>query len=238
MPSILGVVGGLGPEGTVHYYRKLAQHFSGTLPVEARPGLIIDHVWMDGFVPLLRAEAEVEIRQLLAASLMRLHRAGAEVALVASVTPHLFLGPVRETSPVEVVDLVEATHGELIAAGYRCVGLLGTRLTLTRPFFKSGLEQAGIRVVVPDEGGVAYLDALIFGPLGSGKKTPEMRQGVSELVRKMTAEDRLDALVVACTDLMDLIEPVTELVDPIDCHIRLAARTLACRQGEPGTSGH
>jgi aspartate racemase len=237
MPSILGVVGGLGPEGTAHYYRKLAQYFSGTLPVEARPGIVIDHVWMDAFVPLLRAEADVEIQRLLAASLMRLHQAGAELALVASVTPHLFLGPLRETSPVAVVDLVEATQGELLAAGYRSVGLLGTRLTLTRPFFKSGLERAGIRVVVPDERGVAYLDALIFGPLASGKKTPQMRQGVSELIRNMAAEAKLEVLVVACTDLMDLIESTTELVDPIDCHIRLAARKLAARQATAGSGG-
>lgn len=237
MPSILGVVGGLGSEGTVHYYRKLAQHFSGTLPVEARPGIVIDHVWMEGFVPLLRAEADVEIQRFLAASLMRLQKAGAELALVASVTPHLFLGPLLKTSPVELVDLVEATQGELLAAGYRSVGLLGTRLTLTRPFFKSGLERAGVRVVVPDERGVAFLDALIFGPLASGKKTPEMRQGVGELIRKMTAEDEVDALVVACTDLMDLIESTSVLVDPIDCHIRLAARKLAARQAKAPPRG-
>jgi aspartate racemase len=145
---------------------------------------------------------------------------------VASVTPHLFLGPVRAASPLPVLDLVEATVAELVAAGHRTVGLLGTRLTLTRAFFLSGLERAGIRVVVPDEAGIAFLDALIFGPLASGQKSPDMRQAVSELTRKMAARDTLDALVVACTDLMDLVEPTAVLVDPIDCHIRLAARTL------------
>jgi aspartate racemase len=229
MPSILGVVGGLGPEGTVHYYRKLVHHFSRTLPVEARPGILIDQVWMDAFVPLLRAEAEAEIQTLFAASLRRLHQAGAEVALVASVTPHLFLGPVRKASPVEVVDIVQATEMELVASGYRCVGLLGTRLTLTHPFFKGGLEAAGIRVVVPDESGVAFLDALIFGPLAAGQKTPEMRRGMRELIQRLEAQAKLDALVVACTDLMDLLEPRTQLVDPIDSHIRLAARMLAGR---------
>jgi aspartate racemase len=227
MPSILGVVGGLGPEGTVHYYRKLVRHFSETLPLEERPGLLVDQVWMEGFVALLRSEAELEIQRLFAASLRRLHLAGAELALVASVTPHLFLGPVREASKVEVVDIVQATQEELIASSYRCVGLLGTRLTLTRPFFKSGLERAGLRVVVPDERGIAFLDALIFGPLAAGQKTLEMRRGVGELIESLQAQAQLDALVVACTDLMDLVEPTTPLVDPIDCHIRLAARMLA-----------
>jgi aspartate racemase len=227
--ATIGIVGGLGPEGTVHYYRKLARHF-GNRAQEDRPGIFIDHLWIDRFAALLRAEAEDEIRTLLAASLQRLHKAGAELALVASVTPHMFLATVRKESPIEVVDIVEATQQELVAAGYRTVGLLGTRQTLTRPFFKSGLERAGIRVVVPDERGVAYLDDLIFGPLASGTKTSEMRDGLAELIGAMTAGEPIEALVVACTDLMDLIEPTTALVDPIDCHIRLLAQTLAQRQ--------
>jgi aspartate racemase len=57
-----------------------------------------------------------------------------------------------------------------------------------------------------------------------------MRHELAELIRGMTAGEKLEALVVACTDLMDLIDPKYLLVDPIDCHIRLAARTLARRQ--------
>ena len=230
MASIIGIVGGRGPEGTVHYYRKLAQHFAATLPEEERPGILIDHLWIDRFARLLRAEADDEIRLLLSASLLRLHNAGADLALVASVTPHMFLAALRKESPVEIVDLVEETQQEVIAAGHRTIGLLGTRLTLTRPFFRSGFERAGIRVVVPDEDGMKHLDGLIFGPLASGTKTPQMRHELAELIRGMTAGEKLEALVVACTDLMDLIDPKYLLVDPIDCHIRLAARTLARRQ--------
>jgi aspartate racemase len=231
MSSTIGIIGGLGPEGTVHYYRKIAKHFAATLAVEDRPGVVIDHLWMERFVGLFRAEAESQIQDFLSASLMRLHRAGADLAMVAAVTPHMFLAEVRKESPIEIIDLVEATQQELISAGHRTIGLLGTRQTLTRPFFKGGLEQVGIRVVVPDEHGVTYLDDLIFGPLASGTKTPEMRRGVTALIRNMTLEEPIDALVVACTDLMDLVEPTTVLVDPIDCHIRLAARAIEKRHG-------
>jgi aspartate racemase len=201
-----------------------------TLPLEDRPGVLIDHLWMERLVGLLRAEAEEEIQDLLLASLRRLDRAGADLAMVAAVTPHMFLAPVRKQSPIEVLDLVEATEQELLSAGQRSIGLLGTRLTLTRPFFKGRLEQAGLRVVVPDEQGVSYLDHLIFGPLASGA-TSDMRHEVTALVRRMTLAEPIDALVIACTDLMDLIEPTMVLLDPIDCHIRLAARTLAQRHG-------
>lgn len=221
MAFTIGVVGGLGPEGTVHYYRKLA-HALASVPADERPGIVVDHVWIDRFAALLRAGAEDEITALLGASLERLRRAGADAALVAAVTPHKFLARLRQRSSVPVVDLVEATRDEIVSSGRRTVGLLGTRATLTEPFFRGGLERAGIEVVVPDERGIAYLDELIFGPLGSGPATPAMATEVTAIVDQLRARASLDALVVACTDLMDLVSTAIPIVDPIDCHVRAA----------------
>ncbi len=222
MRSTIGVVGGLGPEGTVHYYRKLAARI-GSIPFdEGRPGMVIDHVWIDRFASLLRGGAEAEILALLGDSIRRLQRAGADLALVAAVTPHKFLDSLRRSAPIPLVDLVEATQSEIARARYVRVGLLGTRATLTEPFFKRGLERAGIAVTVPAVDDIGYLDDLIFGALASGPATAEMRRNVGEIVRRMSATTRLDAVVVACTDLMDLMDTALPLVDPVECHVQLA----------------
>jgi aspartate racemase len=222
----IGIVGGLGPEGTVHYYRKLTQQLS-SIPLEVgRPGVVVDHVWMERFAALLRAGARDEIVSLLSASVGRLHDAGADLALIAAVTPHKFLAGIREASPIPLIDIVEATRDEIVSSGHRTVGLLGTRATLTEAFFRGGLEDAGIGVVVPDAKAVAYLDDLIFGPLASGSKTDAMTAEVRAIVAEMTARAELDALVVACTDLMELVTPTIPLVDPIDCHVRRAIATV------------
>lgn len=222
MPGTIGIVGGLGPEGTVHYYRKLTRQLS-SIPLEVgRPGVVVDHVWMERFAALLRAGARDDIVSLLSESVGRLHGAGADLAMIAAVTPHKFLAGIREASPIPLVDIVEATRDEIVSAGHRTVGLLGTRATLTEAFFRGGLEAAGIGVVVPDAKGIAYLDDLIFGPLASGSKTEAMTAEVREIVSEMASRARLDALVVACTDLMDLVTPAIPVVDPIDCHVRLA----------------
>jgi aspartate racemase len=226
MRATIGIVGGLGPEGTVHYYRKLARYFAA-VPGESRPGFLIEHVWMDSFESVLRAGDEGAVCALLLASLRRLHEGGADIALLAAVTPHLFLPALKKASPVPLVDVVQATEEALVSAGHGTIGLLGTRLTLTRPFFKRRLEAAGIRVVIPDEDGVATLDALIFGPLAAGERTQAMKDGLKAIVGRMQEVASLDAVVVACTDLMDVVDAGTVLVDPIDCHIGLAARTLA-----------
>ena len=227
MAGTIGIVGGLGPEGTVHYYRKLARQV-GMIPLdEGRPGIVVDHVWIDRFAALLRAGADREVTSQLADSVQRLHRAGAEVGLIAAVTPHKFFAAVQACSPIPLVDLVDATEREVTAAGYPVVGLLGSRLTLTDSFFRGRLERGGVRVAVPAEDGISCLNDLIFGPLASGTKTDAMKRDLREIVRKMAAAARLDALIVGCTDLMDLLDPSVPLIDPIDCHIRLAMALAA-----------
>jgi aspartate racemase len=219
MSFTIGIVGGLGPEGTMHYYKKLIKSFAGGTD---RPGIIIDHVWMDRFVTLIRTGTEREIAELFLEALSRLQCAGCDIALVAAVTPHKFLSKMRAKFPLPVIDIVDATRQTLSAAGYKKVGLLGTRLTLTDGFFLEPLEIAGMRVEIPDEAGIEYLDKLIFGDLATGWKTEEMRREIAAIVGRMTQRTEMDCLVVACTDLFDLLDTDVPLIDPIDCHIRIA----------------
>ncbi|MBC7953094.1 MAG: amino acid racemase [Rhodospirillaceae bacterium] len=224
--ATIGIVGGLGPEGTIHYYRKLTAHLSGQWPhAERRPGVVIDHVWMDCFAAQLRAGADSQIIALLSDSLDRLAMAGADVALIAAVTPHKFLTALNNRSSLPVVDMAEATRKGILAAGHTKVGLIGTKMTLTENFFKDVLEKSGIHVAVPPQDDISFLNDLIFGELATGVKTPATRARIAQIVTALM--QHADALVVACTDLMDLIDPSVAVIDPIECHIHHAAAMLA-----------
>jgi aspartate racemase len=226
MSFTIGVVGGLGPEGTVHYYQKLTKRLRAIPHDEGRPGIVVDHVWMDRFAPLLLSGLDAASVSLLGESLERLHRAGADVALIAAVTPHKYLSSLRGATSVPVIDLVEATISELRRTRSARVGLLGTRATLTERFFKGGLERADIAVAIPGAREMKYLDDLIFGPLARGARPADASRRLSEIVRSMMASVTLDALVVASPDLIDLVEPTLPVVDPVECHVALAVRSV------------
>jgi len=221
MSITIGIIGGLGPEGTVHYYRKLIKYFGGWVK---RPGIIIDQIWMDRFASLMRDGAEREIEELFLAALHRVQRAGANFAIIAAITPHKFLANIQGKVPLPVIDIVEATRQTICAAGYRRIGLLGTRLTLTDRFFREPMEASGISIQIPDESGIAYLDKLIFGNLASGIKTEDMRSEIAAIIEKMCQQAAIDCLVVACTDLFDLLDTDIPLVDPIDSHINMVGQ--------------
>jgi aspartate racemase len=226
MSLTIGVVGGLGPEGTVHYYEKLTKRLRAIPHDEGRPGIVVDHVWMDRFAPLILSGLDAASVSLLGESLERLHRAGADVALIAAVAPHKFLSSLRRATSVPVIDLVEATISELRRTRCSRVGLLGTRATITERFFKGGLERAGITVVIPGVRDITYLDELIFGPLALGKRPPAASSRVDEIVRGMMAGQKIDAIVVASPDLIRLVEPVLPLVDPVECHVAFAVNSV------------
>lgn len=226
MSLTIGVVGGLGPEGTVHYYQKLMDRLRAIPHDEGRPGILVDHVWMDRYAPLLLSGLDEASVSLLGESLERLHRAGADVALIAAVAPHKHLSSLRRATAVPVIDLVEATISELRRTRRSRIGLLGARATLTERFFRGGLERAGIAVTIPAADEIAYLDDLIYGPLALGSTPPETPRRVHDIVRNMMAGARLDALVVACPDLVGVVEPVVPVVDPVECHVAFAVNSV------------
>jgi aspartate racemase len=226
MSLTIGVVGGLGPEGTVHYYEKLTRRLRAIPHDEGRPGIVVDHVWMDRFAPLLLSGLDAASVTLLGESLDRLHRAGADVALIAAVSPHKFLSALRRATCVPVIDLVEATITELRRRRCARVGLLGTRATLTERFFRGGLERAGIAVAVPAGRDMTYLDDLIFGPLARGARPSGASQRLDEIVRGLVTGADVDAVVVASPGLIELVAPVLPLVDPVECHVALAVNSV------------
>jgi aspartate racemase len=53
-----------------------------------------------------------------------------------------------------------------------------------------------------------------------------MRREIAAIVERMASGSRLEAVVVGCTDLMDVLETSLPLVDPIDSHVRAAVAAV------------
>ncbi|MBA3607431.1 MAG: aspartate/glutamate racemase family protein [Chthoniobacterales bacterium] len=96
----LGIVGGIGPESTIEYYRFILEGYRARVPdpppheaaarqVESAPHLIIDSLDVNHSIALLDANDLAGLTNYISESVERLARAGAEIALIAANTPHL-----------------------------------------------------------------------------------------------------------------------------------------------------
>jgi aspartate racemase len=205
----IGLVGGIGPESTIDYYRAMVAAHRARHPDGSYPAIVISSIDANAFVgPLMAARLEV-VTDVLLAELERLARAGAGLAAFAANSPHIVFAEVQRRSPLPLVSIVEATRDEAIRLGLKRLGLFGTRLTMTAHFYQDVFGQADLAIVVPSEAEQAYIHDKYMSELLKGTLLPETRERLLAIVAQMKARDGIDAVILGGTELPLILRDTT-----------------------------
>ena len=116
--KILGIVGGIGPESTIEYYRFILEGYRARITDGSAPHLIIDSIDVNRGIAMLDANDLAGLTNYISASVDRLTRAGADIALIAANTPHLVFGEVERRAGIPMISIVQAAcdHARGVAA--------------------------------------------------------------------------------------------------------------------------
>lgn len=208
--AIVGIVGGLGPESTIDYYRRILEAWWREDPSSA-PSIVIDSLDVQRALYLVEHDRPALVEYLLA-SVRRLAAAGADFVAISANTPHIVFDEIAERSPVPLLSIVEACADEARRQGLRRLALLGTRFTMEAPFYPTVLRRREIDVVAPHEADRAWIHERYVGELLKGEFREETKQAVVELVRRMRGEAQIDGVILAGTEL-PLLLPGPSIAD-------------------------
>src|SRR6185436_4868861 len=139
----LGLIGGLGPGATIHYYRELiaAHQAQGRIP-----RLLIAHADVNRALALAGARDFTGLARYLAGLIESMAAGGAELTAMVAVTPHICAEQLVALSPLPLVDMVAEVANAVHARNLKRIALLGTRFTIeTRMFGRLG----DVEVVMP-----------------------------------------------------------------------------------------
>ena len=197
--ATIGLVGGLGPESTIDYYRRIIDGWkqkgqTGT------PSIVIDSLDAQRVLRLSRDDRGGLI-DYLSASLGRLAGAGVDFAALTANTPHLVFDDLSSRCRLPLISIVEVCAQEARRRGYSRVGLLGTIFTMDAPFYPSVLARYGVDVVTPQPAEKAWLHEKYVTELLNGVFRDDTRQGVHELVARLRRDERVDGIVLGGTEL-------------------------------------
>ncbi|HEX6862533.1 MAG TPA: amino acid racemase, partial [Thermoanaerobaculia bacterium] len=131
--KILGLIGGLGPESTIDYYRRILEAWERVEPGTA-PSLVIDSLDVRRGLRLIETDRP-ELVEYLLDSLRRLAGAGVDFAVMTANTPHIVFDELAARSPVPLLSIVEVCAEEARGRGLKRLALLGTRFTMEAPFY-------------------------------------------------------------------------------------------------------
>lgn len=225
----IGVIGGIGPESTIDYYRAMIAAYRERQPDGSYPAIVISSIDAKTLLGLLSAHELAKVADHLVAEVERLERAGAGCALLAANSPHIVFDEVQRRSRLPLVSIVEATRDEAMRLGLERLGLFGTRFTMQGRFYPDVFEAAGLTLVVPDETEQAYIHDKYMSELLNGILRPETRERLLAIVAQMQARDGIDAVILGGTELPLVLRDTTASGIPLLDTTQIHARAIVAR---------
>ena len=197
----LGIIGGLGPESTIEYYRFLLDRHRMRAPDESAPHLLIDSLDVNRGIAMLDANDLPGLTNYIAASVERLARAGAEIALIAANTPHLVFEEIEKRARIPMISIVRAACDRAQHLKLKRLGLIGTGFTMRARFYFDVFESAGIELVVPEEAERILIHQKYISELLKNEFRPESRAAILQIIARLQNQERIEALLLAGTEL-------------------------------------
>ena len=218
----LGLIGGLGPGATVHYYRALiAAHEAA----ERVPRMLIAHADVDRVMTAAGAKDFTGLADYLAGLIGSMKAGGAEATAIVALTPHICVPQLTPISPLPLIDMVSEVAAEISARGLKRVAMFGTRFTVeTRMFGRLD----GIDVVLPKPDEIDLIHNT-YADVVAARSTPTQIDGLRRLARTFIERDGAEAILLAGTDLSTVFDATNTGFPALDCaavHIRAIMKRL------------
>jgi aspartate racemase len=202
----IGLIGGLSPESTVHYYEFICRQFNSRVGGLNFPEISLQSLNLQELVNLFERNDWQGVATILLEALDRLHRSGAEFAAILANTPHNAYELIRDASPLTIVTIMDATSAALARDQRRQVALLGTRATMEYGFFQRHFQSHGIDTLTPEAAQRRELDRIIWEELSHGIIKPASQAAAAAMVNDLVNRGA-EAVVLACTELCLLMKP-------------------------------
>jgi aspartate racemase len=232
MMKTAGIIGGIGPESTVEYYRSIIVSYREQRQDGSYPSIIINSIDLKKMLDLIGASELAEVTEYLAEEVQKLARAGADVGLLAANTPHVVFDEICRQSPIPLLSIVEATCEAAKASGLKRVGLFGTRFTMQGSFYPEVFSSERIQIVAPDEDEQAYIHDKYMNELVEGVFLPETRERLLTIVDRLKEREGIEGLILGGTELPLILRNSTTagipFLDTTQIHVKaLVAQLLS-----------
>ncbi|KKO45167.1 aspartate racemase [Arsukibacterium ikkense] len=222
----IGLLGGMSWQSTIPYYRIINETVQQRLGGLNSAKIVLYSV---NFAEIERMQSAGDWQaagQLLADAASRLEAAGADFIVLCTNTMHKVAGAIEDATTLPLLHIADATAIAIKAAGYKTIGLLGTKFTMEQPFYKTRLtEQHGLNVLIPNEAARQQVHQIIYNELCLGKVLPESREKYRQIIKQLI-EQGAEAIILGCTEISLLVseqDAAVPLFDTTSIHACCAA---------------
>lgn len=201
----IGFIGGMSWESSMEYYRianERVQELRGGFA--SCPCLMVSLDFAE--VERLQHAGDWEaLGELMAEAAGKLYRGGAELIVLCTNTMHLCSEAIVRAVPVPFLHIADASGKRVASCNLTTVGLLGTRFTMEKDFYKKKLlENYGIRTLVPEPEERELVHDIIYRELVRGVFHEESRDRFKQIIGRLQQRGA-QGVILGCTEIPLLI---------------------------------
>ena len=228
--KLIGIVGGIGPESTIDYYRLFISTYRERRPDGGYPPVVINSIDLARVLKLVSSNDLAGLAAYMLEEVRRLARAGATHGLLSSNTPHIVFDEIRRASPIPLISIVETTCRAAAERKLRRAGLFGTRFTMQGGFYQKVFAREGIAVAIPESGDQEFIHDTYLNELVNGVVLAATRERYIAIARRMKKEQGIEALILGGTELPLLLRDAIGIgmmvLDTARLHVEAAVSEL------------
>lgn len=222
----LGLIGGMSWESTVPYYQHINQTIKAELGGLHSAKLLLYSVDFAEVEQLQVTGQWVAAGELLAGVAQKLEGAGADALVLCTNTMHKVADAIADAVHIPLLHIADPTAQAILKAGFKKVGLLGTRFTMEQDFYRSRLESNhGLTVLTPPQADRDVVHQIIYEELCLGEVKDASRQIYLRVIADLQAQGA-QAIILGCTEIAMLVQAqhsTLPLFDTTALHARSAA---------------
>jgi len=214
----------------MEYYRLIIRLYRDRVQDGSYPPLIINSIDLKKMLSLAGAADEGGLAEYMLEEIHKLAKAGAEVGLMSSNTPHLVFNAINRRSPIPLISIVEAACAAVKARGLDKVGLFGTRFTMQGKTYSEVFSREGIALVVPNPDEQIAIHEKYMGELVNGIILQETRSQLLAILDGLIDDSDIQGLILGGTELPLILRDETHrgipLFDTTRIHVECAVDTM------------
>ena len=233
MRKTIGILGGMGPEATAHFFSLIIKHTAAAKDQDHIPVLIDNLPQIPERTPAILGKGPSPV-PLLRKGVRTLARAGADFIVIPCVSAHAFLPEIRRGSPVQILSLLDEalTSAKKGNPGLKRAGLLASTGTVRSGLFAKTFAKAGIAIITPTNKEQAKVMEAVFGKRGvkAGFTKGRPRKLVLDIARRLIKRGA-EVVIAGCTEI-PLVLRDEDLPVPLIEPMRIAAQASIVKAGQ------
>lgn len=197
----IGMIGGVGPESTIVYYKLIIEKFRKKFNTKDTPSLLINSINMMHMAGLIADNQIKALIEFLTLEMQTLERAGVTHGAISANTPHLVFDEVQANTSIRLVSIVEETCKFVKGNGTSRVLLLGTKPTMSAGFYNKVAAKFALELVTPDAEQQDYIHDKYLNELLFNDIRPDTKKELLSIVRQIQKRSGVEGLILGGTEL-------------------------------------